>query len=142
MASQSARNYLYCPRRIRVTVLSMPTNTDCDVCHRKRRVLINYSRCLRAVSTDAAFFISSAVPVVAPTVHVDPLTATSLLIFWNELEPHEARGIIVQYKIFYRKQDAGTPVEITVPGTVLQHNLTGNLHDFPQKQSRQKQSCS
>lgn len=63
-------------------------------------------------------------PIAVPEFDVQPFGATSLLVSWKELPSYQARGVIADYKIFYRKHEE-RPQVITVPSDVLKYEITG-----------------
>jgi len=69
------------------------------------------------------------VPSTAPELKVSPLSATSLELTWKELNSSQARGVIMYYKIFYKKHEEHvqdiTVQDITVPSDILRYELTG-----------------
>ena len=60
-------------------------------------------------------------PTAAPSVTVTPLGSSSLKVEWEPLESHQARGVITQYQVVYRK--ASSSYETT-------HNVPGNRHEY------------
>src|SRR6218665_2400587 len=70
-----------------------------------------------------------AVPSTAPELKVSPLSATSLELTWKELNSSQARGVIMYYKIFYKKHEEHvqdiTVQNITVPSDILRYELNG-----------------
>lgn len=86
----------------------------------------------RKLANDDHVHILIVVPLEAPLVSLFPLTPTSVNISWQKLSLQQARGTVVEYKIFYRKQEESAR-EIKVPGNILDHTLTGEYRRLKQR---------
>lgn len=70
------------------------------------------------------FFV--AVPLAAPSVTLRSLSMTSLYVIWKELPPSVARGVVVKYKLHWRKRNHPYTDIVQVPGNITEYTLTGN----------------
>nr|XP_018899616.1 PREDICTED: protogenin-like [Bemisia tabaci] len=66
-----------------------------------------------------------AVPVAAPAVKVMPVSTTSAQVLWKPLTPEEAQGIIVEYKIQWRRVTQSSMYVEPAPGNMTDRIITG-----------------
>ena len=70
-------------------------------------------------------FIFLAVPNAFPELKVTVLGMTSMMLVWKPLTNAQARGVITQYKIYYKLKNTNNLHVIDVAGTTTEYILTG-----------------
>ena len=85
--------------------------------------LMNSMRLTRHVLHSLILLI--LVPRVAPACRLSSLGVNSLKVEWDALTPQEAQGIVVSYKIYYRRKDSHSEQADKVAGTATSYIITG-----------------
>jgi len=70
-------------------------------------------------------WLCCSVPAVLPHVEVSSVGSTSLKVKWDALSPDQARGIITQYRLIYRRHGSETQHTVDLPGNVYEHVVSG-----------------
>ena len=91
-----------------------------------------------SLRTCIASYTLPAVPTRAPVVKLESLGPTAILVTWTPLSGGNARGIIQQYKIFYRVKQAQHYHTETTHGSIDRYVITGSTRTHMQGLSSSK----
>lgn len=99
----------------------------------KLKPYTNYTFYVRAYNGRSASEQSEAIthmtgedlPISAPTITVKSLTPTTLHVSWDPLSPENARGIVIGYRIHYRRHNQASYSVIDAAENVKDYTITG-----------------
>ncbi|XP_023225610.1 protogenin-like [Centruroides sculpturatus] len=71
------------------------------------------------------FLITDLVPITAPSITVNSLTPTTLHVTWDQLSPENSRGVVISYRIHYRRHNQASYSVIDVAENIKDYTITG-----------------